>query len=204
MIAGTRRTATSTPFRSPRTRPSRTPRRIATGAPTVCEARMSATANATRPIVASTDRSTLRVRMTIASPTAATAMIEAWAVTWVRFDADRNCGACVNTNAPSTTMTTTRLSSRWRATARSRRAADEEPDGTATGTVASAIGRSGGRRLGRGRTGLRCLAGRREHHGFLGRVVARALGRDPALVHHEDPIRHRQDFGQVAGDEDDP
>ncbi len=57
----------------------------------------SATANATRPMIASTERSTLRVITTIACPTAATAMIEACAVTWVRLEADRSCGACVYT-----------------------------------------------------------------------------------------------------------
>ena len=48
------------------------------------------------------------------------------------------------------------------------------------------------------------VAGRGEHHPLLGRVGAGDLGRDAALVQDEDPVRHREDLGQVARDEDDP
>ena len=61
---------------------------------------MSATTNATRPITASTERSTLRVITTMASPTAAIAMIEARTETSVRLEADRTWGAWVATSTP--------------------------------------------------------------------------------------------------------
>ena len=66
----------------------------------------SATLKATSPIIASTDRSTLRVMTTSASPTAAMAMIDDSTSTAVRFDADRNWGAWMATSTPITTITT--------------------------------------------------------------------------------------------------
>jgi len=53
-----------------------------------------------------------RVIMTRASPTAATATIDARTATWLRFESVRNCGAVTDTSPPSTNMIATRLSSR--------------------------------------------------------------------------------------------
>ena len=72
-------------------------------------------------MMASTDRSIPRVMITIASPTAATAMIAARVATWLKLDTERNCGAMSDTPAPSTNMIATRLSSRWRPIAMSHR-----------------------------------------------------------------------------------
>src|SRR4030095_2821567 len=196
MIAGTRKNATSTPLTMPRTSPSPMPAAIATGAPIVCVASRSATANATSPIIASIDRSPCRVRTTRASPTAATAMIDAWAVTWVRFDADSSCGAWVKTKAPSTTMTATRLSSRWRAIARRARPGADARKARPAGPVAPPTDRLRSAALGR--------AGRREHHPLLAGLVAGDFRRDRPLVHDEDPIRHCEDLREVARDQDDP
>src|ERR1035437_822861 len=115
------------------------------------------------PIIASTERSTFRVRMTRASPTAATATIEARTATWLMFETVRNCGAETETRPPSTNMIASRLSSRWRAIAashdlrvrRGAAAAAVMPDST-TGTAARLIGHD--RRL-----GVAHLARRGEH-----------------------------------------
>ena len=63
-------------------------------------------------MVASTERSMLRVMMTMDWPTAAIAVIEASTATCWMFDRVRNCGAARETSAPRTTMIATRLSSR--------------------------------------------------------------------------------------------
>ena len=96
----------------------------------------SATLKATSPIIASTDRSTLRVMMTSASPTAAMAMMAESTSTEVRFEADRNCGAWMATSTPRPAITTTRLSSRWRAATLTMRAVT---DGAATAASARAM-----------------------------------------------------------------
>src|SRR4029079_6857790 len=172
----------------------------------------AATVNATRPMTASTDRSTLRVMTTIASPTAAIAMIAASTETSVRLDADRTCGARIATRIAISPRTSGRLSSRWRAAA---------PRSRLTGLVvvgaASAAASDTGRPRGVGRPRARCLgvvavavargdlALRRRgvHDGLLGRVRSRDLRGDGSLMQNEDPIRHREDFRKVAGDQDD-
>src|ERR1700690_4440078 len=151
-------------------------------------------------MVASTDRSTLRVRTTSASPTAATAMIEAWTATWLRFDDVRNCGAAIETMPLSTNMIARRLSSRWRATAESQVPRPRAGLGivrTGSGTDDCLPGRAGRRiNVGAARGG--------EHHPFGAGLSARNLGGEPALVQDHDPIGHGQDLGQVARDQDDP
>src|SRR6188474_738189 len=93
------------------------------------------------------------------------------------------------------TITATRLSSRCWAMARRNRATGDEPPVSAAGSAVSAMGDH--------RLAAIRLARRREHDPLLGRLVARDLRRDPALVHHEDPVGHRQHLWQVARDEDD-
>ena len=91
-------------------------------------------------------------------------------------------------------MTTSRLSSRWRAT--TARMPPNGPEGGAGAAMAT---------CGRGRrppVSIR-LPRRCEHDRLLGRVVSADLCGDRPLVHDEDPIGHGEDFGQVAGDEDD-
>ena len=96
-------------------------------------------------------------------------------------------------------MIATRLSSRWRAMAPSH---SPRPRSGAGGRHAGLKHRAAPSP----RAGLvarRRIPGRGEHHPLLGRLVARDLGGDPALVQDEDPVRHRQDLGQVARDQDD-
>src|SRR6185503_16886650 len=150
-------------------------------------------------MVASTDRSMFRVMTTRACPIAAMAVIDARVATWLRLLAVRNWGAASVTPAPSTSMTMTRLSSRWRAMAPT-----SEPRAIVStrvgANVVSVIRGIRGRRV---TVGLeRNVAGGGEHHPFLGRAAARDLGGDPALVQDEDPVGHREDLGQVARDED--
>src|SRR6188472_622537 len=142
----------------------------------------------------------LRVITTRAWPIAAIAVIDASPATCRRLSAVRNWGATSVTSAPITSITTTRLSSRWRATAPT-----SDPRGAPPARTVAAIGSATGRpRSGPGRDRLhRDAAGRRVHHGLLGGLGARDLRRDPALVEDEDPVGHREDLGQVAGDQQD-
>src|SRR5450759_5645003 len=149
-----------------------------------------------------------RVIMTRASPTAATATIDARTATWLRFESVRNCGAVTDTSPPSTNMIATRLSSRWRAIVdnhcprvRPAPTVAVTPD-LAIEATAGGFARGFGDRL-RGVVAGH-VAGRGEHHPLLGRPIARNLGRDPPFVEDKDPVGHCQDFRQVAGDEDDP
>src|SRR6478736_1702029 len=110
---------------------------------------------------------------TSASPTAATATIEARTATCEMLSMVRNWGAANETRAPRTTMIATRLSSRCRAIApnhapRSRGA-----------TRAAVSAMDPFRRIG-GQV-VAGMAGRREHHGLLGGPVMRDLGGDPTL-----------------------
>src|SRR5450432_310914 len=137
--------------------------------------------------------------MTRASPTAATAMIDAWTATWLRLDAVRNCGAASDTMPPSTNMIARRLSSRWRATAASHvpRAGwllgmARAGSGTRDRLAAAAHGRV-----------FAGAAGRGEHHPLRRCLTARDLGGEPALMEDHDPVGHGQDLGQVARDQDD-
>src|SRR4051794_15260700 len=131
---------------------------------------------------------------TSASPTAATATIDARTATCEMLSTVRNCGAASDTSAPSTSMIATRLSSRCRPTTPSQ-APRSRAAWRGALTPASAMRVAGI---------CREIAGRGDHDPFLGRVGARDLGRDSPFVEDEDPVRHRQDFGQVARDEDDP
>src|SRR5689334_17329915 len=193
-IEGTLNTTTMSPLIMPRTRPSPTPKAMASGIGRAPLASTPATAKATRPIVASTDRSTFRVMTTIDSPMAATAMIDASTRTSVRFPWDTTWGAWVATNATMSTRMTTRLSSRCRAAPPTIRPSAVDVGGAAI-AVALAIDTT--------RARLAALRGRREHDGFLVRVRASDLGGDAALVEHDDPVGHREDLGQVAGDQQD-
>src|SRR5215217_3491986 len=47
------------------------------------------------------------------------------------------------------------------------------------------------------------LSGRRVHDPLLVRFVTRELAGQPALAHHEDPIRHTEDLGKLARDQED-
>ena len=96
------------------------PKTIAAGVGSRRSDRMAATANATSPMMASTDRSTFLVMTTIASPTAAMAMIAASTETSVRLAAERACGARIATSAPIR-RSTTAGSARARAAAPSSR-----------------------------------------------------------------------------------
>src|SRR5262245_43777797 len=133
----------------------------------------------------------LRVMTTSAWPMAAIAVIDARPATWRRFSAVRNCGATSVTKAPMTSITRTRLSSRWRAIAPT-----SDPRGAPPACTAAAIGSATGRVL-------EDVAGGGVHDRRLGRPVARDLRRDPPLVEDEDPVGHREDLGQVARDEQD-
>ena len=171
----------------------------------MCLASRSATTNATSPMTDSTDRSTFRVRTTIASPTAAIAMIAANTVTWVRFETDRNCGAWSATNAPSSSMTATRLSSRWRAMTAS------DPEAGRAERPPARADVSHGDRSRRPRRGRRIPVAPPSAWPVAANMTRSSeasdsvdLGGDDALVHDQDPVGHREHLGQVARDQQDP
>src|SRR3954452_572049 len=132
---------------------------------------------------------------TSASPTAATATIEARTATCEMLSTVRNCGAATDTSAPSTIMIATRLSSRCRASTPSHAPRSRGASRVAVAPVSAMPGLDNVRRE---------IACRGDHHPLLGRVGAGDLGRAPALVEDDDPVRHGEDLRQVARDDDDP
>src|SRR6188472_1950555 len=112
---------------------------------------------------------------------AAMAVIEASTATWLRLAVVRNCGADKVTNPPRTSITRTRLSSRWRAMVPTMDPRGAPPAWTGA-TMGSAIGRLD-RGVG-GRLGPD-LAGGGVHHPFLAGLGLGDLGREAALVQHE-------------------
>src|SRR4051794_1957754 len=144
----------------------------------------------------------LRVMTTSACPMAAIAVIDARTATWLMLLAVRNCGAAIVTSAPMASMTSTRVSSRCRAIAPTIEPRGAPPAWTTGAAIGSATGGSGA--CGGRRRRLRLDVSRgRVHDALLGGALARDLRRDPALVQDEDAIRHREDLGQVARDEQD-
>ena len=137
-IDGTRKIVMTTPLAMPSARPSPIPSAQAAGTGRFWPFSISATTNATRPIVDSTERSMFLVMMTRASPTAAMTMIAVSAVTDIRFVDERKLGASNQTNADSTTTTPASVTSRERASLPIRRPA-RLGAGTFAGTLRATL-----------------------------------------------------------------
>ena len=178
------------PLTIPRTSPSPIPNSHRHGRRHRWSASMSATTKATRPIIASTDRSTLRVMTTIASPTAAIAMIEASTVTLVRFDSGQELRRPDGHEGAHQEQDDERGSARAGGRPRRQRARRRAAPGSATSVTAASDMRlrtPGQRRV--------ALAGRREHHRLLGRVRAGDLRRDRPSCR----TRIRSDIARTSG-----